>query len=180
MSESRTPTDELFEQQLRALERSQRTLTRSTMVPFQQAIEAQWNLGEMFLRGLELNESLQRMGADVTRSAFQSYLNSFENIATDMTRQMGQNVRGGSGSQWAPTTQRRRYGSQPPYGQRAAPPQQPPPQRAPPQQAPPQQAPPQQPPPQQGPPPQSPTEDEPPSEQQQPVNPPEPDDQPSP
>jgi len=93
MKETDTPTDGTFDEQLKAMERGQQMLVRSTMRPIQQAAEAQWNLGKMFLRGLELNESLQRTGTDVTRTAFQNYLDSFESAATDATQEVERELR---------------------------------------------------------------------------------------
>lgn len=141
--ESRMMTDEQIDRQLRILERGQRTLTRSTMIPFQQAMEIQWNVGEMVIRGLELNQSLQRMGADMTRTAFRSYLDSFEDFTRRMTHE-AQGAPGESGHQRTTANREKEAGSGPQYSSEThshQPQRQPmsgpvPPRRAPPQGAP--------------------------------------------
>jgi len=172
MSETPDSTDDLLEQQRHAMEQGQRTLTRSTMVPLRQAMTVQQNLGEAFVNGLELNESIQQMGIDLTRSAFQSYLDSIEDVVADTTREARREPRGTTGEQPASGPQQPQQGQQsrgtaPAYGSQQTPPrtspqqqspQQPPSQQAsprgppqnassqnaPPQQAPLQRAPPQQ------------------------------------
>ncbi|WP_255196162.1 hypothetical protein [Halorarius litoreus] len=103
-------------------------LTKSMMLPFQQAAEVQWNMGELFLRGLELNETLQQTNADVTRSAFQNYIDSFENAATDVTHQLERDLRETQGRQAAATQQFETGmpGGQPPAAQQPQQLQQPP------------------------------------------------------
>lgn len=111
MSQESSPADDAFEQQQRILQQGRQAVTAAMELPFRQAAQLQRNAAEFLMNGLDLAESTERMGTDMTRAMFRSYLEASEAALSQGERQirsqgMGQTQEGAQsagGPQQAPT-----------------------------------------------------------------------------
>lgn len=87
-----------FGVQEETMRQGQRAFSQAVQFPFQQLVELQRNASEMFLNALEIGDSMQRRGTDLTRAGFYSYLDAIEDVSRQGRQQAeGTAAQGASG-----------------------------------------------------------------------------------
>lgn len=113
------------QQGMESIEQGQQSIAQAIQSPVKQAIDLQKDMAQILMSGLELTESTQRIGLDMTRSLSQSYLKAMEDTMKGLSQatQDGASMQGGSQQRRQPPNGREQFQQMGPVGQ---PPQAPP------------------------------------------------------
>lgn len=85
MNQNEQLTSKAIEMQRTTLENSQEALEQAMELPVEQTLEFQKRAAQLFLDGLEMSSWAQNQGVELTRDAFNTYIDTVEDTVRDTT-----------------------------------------------------------------------------------------------